>query len=161
MLGLRHQYSLRYSSLHLGQLRLNQSKCFEDLLQPVKSICSLYDKKPDVLSQSPSQTLKGFLKPPLTLAQSTTYCRLYVCWLIWYVVSDVTVFFLTYRDPSGQADEPMTLKEQRLRLQSEDERSKLLHLCESYALKRHSDPTTRLTHLRTKEMWTLHIQGDR
>lgn len=48
----------------------------------------------------------------------------------------------------------------KTRLQSDDERSKLLHPCERCALKRRSDLTqAHLIHLRTKEMWTLHIQG--
>ena len=79
-----------------------------------------------------------------------SHCTLHVRWLIWWIVSDVTVFFLTYRDPRGQADEPMTLKTFSVRG------------CESYALNEaERDPTTRLAHLTTRQMWTLHIQGDR
>lgn len=49
-------------------------------------------------SQAPSQLFKGFrawweVKSPFALVQTNTYRRLDVCWLIWFVISDVTVLF--------------------------------------------------------------------
>lgn len=83
-------WCLGYWPLHLGKLRLNQSKSealdSQIRLFPLSQTCSV------------RHCAKGTpnweeVKPPFTLVQSTTYCTLHVCWLIWCVVSDVTFFF--------------------------------------------------------------------
>lgn len=52
--------------------------------EPVSALCC----------QAPRQLLKGFpVKSPFALVQTNTHRRLDVCWLIWFIISDVTVLF--------------------------------------------------------------------
>lgn len=83
------QASIRYSPLHLGKLRLNQSKCFEEFFSLTPDVLRLSGTEPGVKGIPSWEEIKSLF----TLVQSNTYCRLHVFWLIWFVVSDVTVLF--------------------------------------------------------------------
>ena len=118
----------------LGTLWLNQSKCFEESLQPVwgagQSVSPLYDWKSD------QPALKGVLS-----ARSAHWSNLPQT--VGDAFGDQSDLLHQMQLFSSDLSRPHAVKlmnQWLLRKKDADKRSKLLHLRKSYALKRWRDP---------------------
>lgn len=137
-------------------------KCFEKFLQAVWGARQSF---PFTIRSQTCSVCHWVLKGFLTEGRSS-FCSHWsslphtvdVCWLIWCVSIRCDCFTLTYHDPCGLADEPMTLKNKDwtpVGRRVEEAPPATRELC-TREVERSDDATHSPQH---KEMWTLHIWG--